>query len=217
MTRSTRHKPRQQNNLGPETKLTENYRDLHLMAFLYHKFTRKILISLILFWGLANFWLINPLLVVTVAITAIGVLCLFYTWYEVSPIFILIYLAFTSSYAFYGLLFQYSAPLWLVMIAIMVIFGYLFTYTEQKIGILGNKRLIYLILFSLVILQVFLALSYFLINPLSQSLLIATVCYLFIGFSYTILAKRHDANLTSYLWLAGAVIIAVLLTSTRRF
>lgn len=99
------------------------------------------------------------------------------------------------------------------MVSILVVFSYLFTYTEQKVGILSNKRLIYLILFSLVILEVFLVLSYFLINPISQSLIIATVSYLFVGFLYTILAKHENHSFTTYLVVASFMIGLIFLTS----
>jgi hypothetical protein len=100
------------------------------------------------------------------------------------------------------------------MIAILFIFGYLFVYTEQKIGILGNKRLIYLVLFSLIILEVFLVLSYFLINPLSQSIIIGAISYLFIGYCYTILAKHTDNRFSTYAMFTAGVIFLVIASST---
>ena len=99
------------------------------------------------------------------------------------------------------------------MLAILLVFGYFFYYTEQRIGILGNKRLIYLILFSLITLEVFFALNYFLISPLSKSLIISIVSYLFIGFCYSVLAKHEDSKLITYLILAVVLIASVFLTS----
>jgi hypothetical protein len=126
----------------------------------------------------------------------------------------LILLSFTSTYAFSIFMFQLNIPLWLIMIGVIVIFGYLFTYTEQKIGILGNKRLIYLILFSLLILEAFLALSYFAISPINQSIIIASISYLFIGYCYTILAKHVDNNFLTYIIITTLAILLVFLTST---
>lgn len=132
---------------------------------------------------------------------------------EISAIFLLLLLSFTTSYAFYVFLFLLSLPLWLVMIGILIIFGYLFTYTEQKIGILGNKRLIYLVLFSMIILEVFLALGYFLINPISQSLIITAASYFFVGFCYTVLAKHTDNRFITYILVTFAIVAMTLWVS----
>jgi len=183
------------------------------MAFLYHKLSRRLLLALILVWSVATFWFIDPALIDRITVFGIGIVSLCCIIFELSPVFLLIFLSFTSAYSFYGLFFQYNIPTWLIMLAILVIFGYLFTYTEQKIGILGNKRLIYLLLFSIIILELFVVFSYFLINPLSQSLLIATMCYLFVGFSYTILAKRTDSSFLTYVLVAAIISFAILVSS----
>lgn len=172
------------------------------------------MLTIILVWGSFSFYLANTQNVISVSlVVAISFFGLIAIWRESSAIFTLILLSFTSAYAFYTFFLQFDLPIWVLMISILVVFGYLFTYTEQKIGILSNKRLIYLILFSLVILELFLVLSYFLINPISQSLIIAAVCYLFVGFCYTVLAKHQDTSFTTYVVLASLVILAILFTS----
>lgn len=163
-------------------------------------------------WGTVSFWQLSQNSLTTISVALFGVLSLLFTIFEIAPIFLLIFLSFTSSYAFYGFLFQYNLPVWLIMLGLLTVFGYVYLYVEQKIGILGNKRLIYLVLFCLITLEVFLSLSYFLINPLSKSLIIAIVSYLFVGFSYTILAK-HKNNLATYILIALFVIAIVLLSS----
>lgn len=183
------------------------------MAFLYSKLNRRVLLSIIIAWGIISFWLINQAVAAKVLITIIGCLGLVFIWAEIAPIFLLIFNSFAISYALYGFLFQYALPSWLVMVAILLIFGYLFVYTEQKIGILGNKRLIYLILFSLITLEVFLTLNYFLISPISKSLIIATISYVFVGFCYTILAKHTDNKFSTYIFIAGLIIALIFLSS----
>jgi len=184
------------------------------MAFLYsHKF-RKITLTLILLWGLFSFYLINKESWLIVSLMfLLSLLGLAFIYLETSVIFLLLLLSFTSAYAFYIFLFQFSLPSWLVMLGILIVFGYLFTYTEQKIGILGNKRLIYLVVFSLLILEVFLALSYFLINPISQSLIITAISYLFVGFCYTVLAKHTDNRFITYILMTALVTVSILLGS----
>lgn len=167
---------------------------------------------LIILWGVASFWQLNQIFTVKIAIIFLGLLSILFTWFEIAPLFLLIFLSFISAYAFYGFLFQYNLPIWLIMIGIAVVFGYIYLYVEQKIGILGNRRLIYLVLFCLLTLEAFLGLSYFLINPLSKSLIIGVVSYLFVGFSYTVLAK-HENKITTYLLIAAFIISLIFLTS----
>lgn len=183
------------------------------MAFLYNKFSRRFLLALIVIWGSASFWLVFQSLLIQVVVIIFSVLSLIFIWLDIMPVFLLIFLSFTASYSLYGYLFQFGLPIWLVMLAILIIFGYLYLYNEQKIGILGNQRLIYLLLFSIISMQVFLALNYFFINPVSKSLIMATVSYFFVGFTYTVLAKHEDNSLRAYMLVAGAVIALIFLTS----
>lgn len=185
------------------------------MAFLQNQILRKFILSAILLWGTVTFYLSNGQnQLFVILIVFVSIFGLFAVWKEFSAIFTLILLSFFSAYAFYTFFLQFDLPLWALMISILVVFSYLFTYTEQKIGILSNKRLIYLVLFSLVILQVFLILSYFLINPISQSLVIAAVSYLFIGFCYTILAKHESHSFVTYLIVASIMILLVFASSS---
>lgn len=183
------------------------------MAFLYNKISRKFLLSLIIIWGIVSFYQLNQNPSTKILIIAFGVLALALALMETAPIFLLIYLSFTSAYAFYGFLFQYNLPVWLIMLGLLTIFGYVYLYVEQKIGILGNKRLIYLVLFCIIILEIFLGLSYFLISPLSKSLIIAIVSYLFVGFSYTVLAK-HSGKLATYVLIALSTIVMLFISSS---
>lgn len=184
------------------------------MAFLRNHILRKVILSIILIWGCLSYYLANSQNTVAVYLVVfLSLLGLISIIRETAAIFTLILLSFISAYAFYTFFLQFDLPPWLLMISIMVVFGYLFTYTEQKIGILSNKRLIYLVLFSLVILEIFLTLSYFLINPISQSLIIASVCYLFVGFCYSVLAKHEDSSFSAYLVVTSIIMIAIFLTS----
>lgn len=168
---------------------------------------------MIVLWGIGSFWILNQPGAATFIISVMGLICLFFVWFEIAPIFLLIFLSFLTSYSLYGFLFQFNLPIWLIMVAIMLIFGYIFVYNEQKIGILGDKRLIYLVLFSLIVLEIFFALNYFLISPLSKSLIIASTSYLFIGFCYTVLAKHEDNKILTYVIVAVLMISSVFLSS----
>lgn len=171
------------------------------------------MLILVTLWGVVSFWQLNQILAVNIAILVLGIFTIIFTILEIAPLFLLIFLSFISSYALYGFLFQYNLPIWLIMLGLIIVFGYIYLYVEQKIGILGNKRLIYLILFCLIALEVFLSLSYFLINPLSKSLIIGVVSYLFVGFSYTVLAKQ-ESKLSTYLIVAVIMGGLIFLTSS---
>lgn len=183
------------------------------MAFLYNTINRRALLILITLWGIVSFWQFSSVFSVKIMVLLLAILTIVFTIIEVAPLFLLIYLSFIVSYAFYGFLFQYNLPVWLEMLGIAIIFGYIYLYVEQKIGILGNKRLIYLILFCLLTLEVFLCLSYFLINPLSKSLVIGAVTYLFIGFIYNVLAK-HESKISIYVLVSSFIIFIIFLTAS---
>jgi len=185
------------------------------MSFFHNQTVRKILLTLILAWGFLTFYLQNSgVTTLIVLISIISLVGLVSIWRESSAIFILILMSFMVSYSFYIFLFQLALPVWIVMLAILLVFGYLFSYTEHRIGILGKKRTIYLVLFSLIVLEVFLVLSYFLINPISQSLIISAICYLFVGFCYTVLAKHTDNKFITYVIFTFISIVLVYLTSS---
>lgn len=183
------------------------------MAFLYNKLSRIILLSLIIIWGAASFFFVSNDLAIQITVLVLALVSLGFTFFEIMPIFLLIFLSFTTAYSLYGFYFLFNFPLWLVMLAILCIFGYIFVYNEQKIGILGNRRLIYLVLFSLIVLEVFLTLNFYLVSPISKSLIISIVSYVFVGFCYTILAKHEDNKFSTYLIIASIAIAAILASS----
>lgn len=183
------------------------------MAFLYNTLNRKILLTLILSWSLSSFFISEQQLFLVVIISLLSLVSLIFIWLEKSPVFLLVFNSFLCSFALYVAMFYLSFPFWLLLIAVLILFGFIFTYTEQKIGILGNQRLIYLLLFTIVIIEFFFALSYFLISPLNKSLIIAVISYLLIGYCYTILAKHDDNKFATYIIISVMAIILIMTTS----
>ena len=184
------------------------------MAFLHNKSLRRVVLILLLAWSAGSFWFFNQSLIVDSFVTFVAAVCLFLIWTEISPLFILIFLSFTSAYALYGFLFFLNLPLWAIMLFALLIYGYLFTFFEQKIEVLKPEQLIYLLLFALIITEMFLLLSYFLIDPLNRSLLVALVSYLLAGFCLTIIEKRSFADFLIYLLVFGLVYGLILLTAS---
>lgn len=183
------------------------------MAFLYNKLSRRILLLLILFWGSGSFFIVTPIFFARVVFLVLSIFVFISIIAEIVPNIILIFLSFTTSYALYNAFLQFNLPLWLLMVAILVFFGYIFTYAEQKTGLLGDKRLIYLILFALIILEIFLALSYIPINPLSRSIIIASFYYIISGYCLSVLAKRENSNFRTYLLWTTIIITLILFSS----
>jgi hypothetical protein len=70
------------------------------------------------------------------------------------------------------------------------------------------------LLFSLLILELFLILSYFLINPLNRSLIIALAAYLLSGFCFTIIPDKKTNSFSTYVTLFWMMIAVLLLTSS---
>lgn len=183
------------------------------MAFLRSKTLRSTILSLLLIWSVLSFWFLSQILFANIIMSILGAIAIIAIWQEVLTLFIVSLLSFSVAFALYGFLFSFNLPLWVVMIAILLIFGYLFTYLEQKSEILGNNRLIYLFLFSLIILELFLFLSYFLISPINRSLIIAIVVYSISGFTFWVLRKDNVRNYSTYVYLSVLAMVAIFLSA----
>jgi hypothetical protein len=184
------------------------------MAFLENKIVRRVLLVSILIWGGWSFYYINQAnTFLVILMSAAVILSLYSIWQEYSVVFNLIFLSFIATYAFNVFFSQLNIPFALIMVGVLTVFGFLFIYTEQKIGILGNKRLIYLVLFSLIIAESFFTMSYFLLNPITSSLVIATISYLFVGYCYTVIAKHEDNKFFTYVFFTILSLAVIFLTS----
>lgn len=184
------------------------------MAILRNKSLRRIALIILTFWSAGSFWFFNYNLFVSSTITLIGAISLFLIWTELSPFFLLIFLSFTSAYSLYGFLFFLNLPLWAVIIAALIIFGYLFACFEQKFDFLKPEQAIYLVIFGLIIAETFLFLSYLLIDPLNRSLIISLVSYLIAGFCLTIIDKNHFKEFSIYLVVFMIAYLAIVLTTS---
>lgn len=99
------------------------------------------------------------------------------------------------------------------MIFGLLVFGYLFTYFEQKVDVLKPERLIYLALFALIIAETFIFISYFLISPLNRSLIIALVAYLLAGFCLSIIEKKNTKGFFVYIATFAIVLLLIIITA----
>lgn len=183
------------------------------MAVLYNSNLRKIILASILLWSGATFWFSETIPFLNWAIVIVGLLVLLLIYFERSPSTILIYLSFTSAFALYSFLYYFNLPLWVIMIGAFLIFGYLFLYTEQILAILGIERIIYLLIFNLIILELFIFLSYILIDPLNRSLIIGISSYLFLGYCIDYVDKDLPNRFLNFIYVFMVLLILILLTA----
>jgi hypothetical protein len=183
------------------------------MAILKNKILRQAVLSVLLGWSMLTFWLLSGSLGVNITLSALYGVILLFVWVEYIPLAVTIALSFSCAYALYGFLFYFNLPLWVILIAALIIYSYLFTYFEQKSSILGIERLVYLALFGLIITETFLFLSYFLISPINRSLIVALVVYAIIGFVTTIIKSGEHKKFYTYSLSAAILMLICLLTA----
>jgi len=183
------------------------------MAFLHNKSLRRLVLILLTIWSAGSFWFFSQSLFINVTITFVAVCSLYLIWTELSPLFLLIFLSFTTSFALYGFLFFLNLPLWIIMIFGLLVYAYLFTFFEQKVDVLNPEQLIYLALFALIIAETFIFISYYLISPINRSLIIALVAYLLAGFCLSIIEKKSIKQFNIYLLIFSVVFLLIIITA----
>ena len=183
------------------------------MAVLYNTNLRKAILAIVLVWSVVTFWFSGQIDFLNWTITILGFGTLFLIYFERSPSTILIFLSFASSYALYSFLYYFSLPLWVIMIGAFIIFGYLFLYTEQILTILGSERLVYLLVFNLIILELFIFLSYVLIDPLNRSLIIGVSSYLFLGYCLDYVDKSLPNRFLNFIYIFLILLALILITA----
>lgn len=172
-----------------------------------------MVLTLLTVWSVGSFWFLNQFDVINFVLMIASLAIFYLIWSERSAISIVLFLSFSNAFALYGFLFYLNLPLYVIMIAILLIFGYIFTYFEQINGVLGRERLVFLLLFSLVILEIFVILSYFLISPINQSLIIALASYVICGFSLGYLKKDREQSVFTYLIIFAVCAFLILITA----
>lgn len=170
------------------------------------------ILLLLVFWGSASFFLFKSPLLAEITVTTFALIAVFLIFTGKGELPLLYFINFINFYAFYGLLFTYNLPLYLVMIALILVSGASFILLGEKI-IKVDHFYLYLILFVIVILELFLTLSYWLINPLTRSLVLVISVYLLFGFWTSIFNNQFNKDsFRNYLIVAAIVMFVILLT-----
>ena len=177
------------------------------------KIVSKVILTILLIWGSASFFLFTSLPLIKWSVAILGLAALTLIFLGLGELFLLLFINFTNLYAFYGFLFTYNLPLYIVMIGLAIVSGASFFILGRKM--IGEEKnfLLILVFFVLAMLELYLALSYWLINPLSRSLIILVFIYLFSGFLSSIKGEIFaKKNFRTYLLTAIIILIVLVFT-----
>lgn len=175
---------------------------------------RRGILSLILIWATVFFWLLNSTFIINLFVSAVALLCFVAILWEKSAHFTTIYLSFLTAYVLYGYILVNNFPIWLAMIGIMLVFFYLFAYLEEMSDLIPGEKPIYLMVFSLLAVETFLFLGYYIISPINRSLILSAVVYLIFGFLESCSAGKSFKSIVPYVLVFLLVFVTMLLTAS---
>lgn len=144
---------------------------------------------------------------IRICVAVIGLISIYLIWTQSFPTLPILYLVFTGCYFLYQLLFSHSWPIYLIMGILFVILWLVFPIFH-----INQNHGIYFFLFVLTLFEVFLALSYWLVNPITRSLILAITAYLFGGWLIAIQTKKYD-DFKRYILFAFIAFLIILTTS----
>lgn len=178
-----------------------------------NKFIKKFLSVFLLIWGAASFFVFPTLQFVQIAIITVAVACILLLFFGRGRYYIFIVTFFTNIYALYGILFTYGLSVWLVMLLLVAVVSlnfYLYLFLEFP----SESTILYLVLFCVLNLELFLGLSYYLVNPMTRSLIMAVFAHLYYGFLTSIVEdKKIDfSNLSLYIYSVSAILLMIFFT-----
>lgn len=177
------------------------------------KFASYAILIFLILWGTASFFVFPTAPVAQWSMLVVSLIAVYLTIASSSEYIVLLYITFSNSYLLYGLLFTYGPPLWVIMVGIVLFLGPGFWLLGRKMVTNKTNFSLILILFLLSMLEIYLALSFWLINPLTRSTVLAMVAYIFYGYlastsSDVFIARRFYP----YLYVATVVFLILILT-----
>ena len=175
----------------------------------------KTYLILLLIWGVASFFLFSGLGVSTWPILVISIISVILVVYKTAKQFLLVYICFLLLYGIYGFQYIYNFPLWIAIIMLVFLSSFLILslYGDHK-RVLKFLPL-YVSVFVLINVEMYLTLSFWLINPLSRSFIVALSVYIFSGYLESTSEDNFERNkFNSYLFTAAVLLAILLLTSS---
>ena len=173
----------------------------------------KIFLALLILAGAASFFIFPTLPIVQWLVVVISFVSVLLLLLDYSPEFVFIVTNFITVYAIYGVLFTYGFPLWVVILAVAMLSAVCSIIIPSVIS--NENKLLYAVYYALVISEIYLALSFWLVNPLARSLIVAVFAYLFVGFNKSQIKEHFDKkNFLTYLYVSLFSILLMLSTVT---
>lgn len=167
---------------------------------------------LLVFWGLASFFLFNSPLPAEILVVVFALASIYFIFVGHGELFLLYFINFVNFYAFYGLLFTYNLPLYLIMIGLVLVSGSSFLFLGR--GIINDKDFyLYWLLFVILLLELFLALSFWLVNPLTRGLILIVFIYIMFGFWTSINNEKIDKIFFRNYLIVAAIILLIIFTT----
>ncbi len=172
----------------------------------------RVILLFLLIWGSASFFLFISPLPIKIFVVVFTIVSIYLILIRLGDLFLLYFINFINFYLFYGLLFTYNLPLYIVMAGLILVTGISFLLLGKKIISLESLYL-NILFFIIVISELFLALSYWLINPLTRSLVLVLFIYFLSGFWISIADQKFDKVVfRNYLVVTVATLILLLFT-----
>lgn len=178
----------------------------------------KILLFVLLASSIVGFWYFESSLILRIAVIVLGVISLILAFFNVPEkpqlssrrellILLILYL---GLFSIYNLLYGLSIPLFIVMLAILLLVCSLFfgLIMIDRVNTLISKPLfnLFIILMGLVILEIFLSLSYWPVDPRFKSLIIVVIFYLITNLIYL-----HVHSMLKLKRIIGYLIVCVVI------
>jgi len=174
--------------------------------------TRSIILTIILLCGVVFIWSLNQNLFAKISLSFGSLTAIILLWMDVLWIATLIFSSFFISFSLFAIYFQLALPLWLIMILVLVIFGYFFLCFEKSLNLGAYRQRIYFIAGGLINLELFLGLNYFQISPLSKSMIMAAGNYFIAGY-FLQKTQKERSSVKPYICLLIVIVLLIFLTS----
>jgi hypothetical protein len=156
----------------------------------------------------------SPVGVVNIVIIIISVALFLLIFFNKNNTILLLYLNFLSSYVLFGYVLLGNAPVWLVMMGVLAINIYLNYDLLSDNNLDENAKKIYLVVYSLLIIEVFLFMGYFILSPANRSLILTLCLYLIYGYNDEIIKKGAYSGYYRYIVVFFLIFVTIVLSAS---
>lgn len=175
----------------------------------------KTYLILVLIWGVASFFLFSGLRISVWPILVVSLISVILVIYKTAKQFLLVYICFLLLYSIYGFQYIYNFPPWVAILMLVILSALLILSLYNDHQRVLKFLPLYVSLFVLINIEMYLTLSFWLVNPLSRSFIAALSVYVFSGYLESTNEDNFERNkFNNYLFTAVALLAILLLTSS---